>query len=40
MRVLVLAGEKCEKVSEQMIRNVPVADVQADEIWSFIVSVR
>ena len=36
MRVLVLAGEKCEKVSEQMIRNVPVKDVEADEIWSFI----
>ena len=36
MRVLVLAGEKAEKVSEQMIRNVPVSEVQADEIWSFI----
>jgi len=36
MRVLVLAGEKCEKVSEEMIRNVPVSEVQADEIWSFI----
>jgi transposase-like protein/IS1 family transposase len=36
MRVLVLAGEKCEAVSEQMIRNVPVSEVQADEIWSFI----
>src|ERR1019366_9743111 len=36
MRVLVLAGEKAEKVSEEMIKNVPVSDVQADEIWSFI----
>jgi transposase-like protein/IS1 family transposase len=36
MRVLVLAGEKCEKVSDEMINNVPVKDVQADEIWSFI----
>jgi IS1 family transposase len=36
MSVLVLAGEKCEKVSEQMIRNVAVSEVQADEIWSFI----
>ena len=36
MRVLVLAGEKAEKVSEEMIRNVPVKEVQADEIWSFI----
>ncbi|HMD97705.1 MAG TPA: hypothetical protein VKM93_10305 [Terriglobia bacterium] len=36
MRVLVLAGEKCEKISGEMIRNVSVKDVQADEIWSFI----
>jgi transposase-like protein/IS1 family transposase len=36
MRVLALAGEKAEKVSEEIIRNVPVKDVQADEIWSFI----
>ena len=36
MRVLVLAGEKVEKVSEKMIQNVPVHEVQADEIWSFI----
>src|ERR1035441_4190703 len=36
MRVLVLAGEKAEKVSEKMIQNVPVHEVQADEIWSFI----
>jgi transposase-like protein/IS1 family transposase len=36
MRVLVLAGEKCEKVSDELIRNVPVKDVEADEIWSFI----
>jgi transposase-like protein/IS1 family transposase len=36
MRVLVLAGEKAEKVSEQMIQNVSVSDVECDEIWSFI----
>jgi transposase-like protein/IS1 family transposase len=36
MRVLVLAGEKAEKASEAMIQNVPVHDVQCDEIWSFI----
>ncbi len=36
MRVLVLAGAKCEQVSGEMIRNVPVSEVQADEIWSFI----
>jgi IS1 family transposase len=36
MRVLVLAGERCERVSEEIIRNVPVSEIQADEIWSFI----
>jgi IS1 family transposase len=36
MRLLVLAGEKCEKLMGRLIVNVPVKDVQADEIWSFI----
>ncbi|HYM06084.1 MAG TPA: IS1 family transposase [Terriglobales bacterium] len=36
MKLLVLAGEKCEKLTGRLIRNVPVKDVQADEIWSFI----
>jgi transposase-like protein/IS1 family transposase len=36
MRVLVLAGEKAEKISEQIIRNVPVSEVQCDEIWGFV----
>ena len=36
MRALVLAGAKCEQVSDDKIRNVPVKDVQADEIWSFV----
>jgi IS1 family transposase len=36
MRALVLAGAQCEKVSEEMLRNVPVSEIQADEIWSFI----
>jgi len=36
MKALVLAGEKCEKVSEETVRNVPVSEIQADEIWSFI----
>jgi IS1 family transposase len=36
MRVLVLAAEQCEKLSSEIIRNVPVSEVQADEIWSFI----
>src|SRR6266568_5860443 len=36
MRVLVLAGARCEQVSGEMIHNVPVKEIQADEIWSFI----
>jgi hypothetical protein len=36
MKILVLAGEKCEKVMARLIVNVLVKDVQADEIWSFI----
>jgi transposase-like protein/IS1 family transposase len=36
MKVLVLAGEKCEKVLGRVVVNVPVTDVQCDEIWSFI----
>ena len=36
MKVLVLAGEKCEKVMGRLIVNVPVKDVQCDEIWGYV----
>jgi IS1 family transposase len=36
MKALVLAGDRCEKVMARLIVKVPVKDVQADEIWSFI----
>jgi len=36
MKALVLAGERCERVMGRLIVNVPVKDVQCDEIWSFI----
>ncbi len=36
MKLLVLAGENCEKLMGRLIVNVPVKDVQCDEIWSFI----
>jgi IS1 family transposase/transposase-like protein len=36
MKALTLAGERCEKVMGRLIVNVPVKDVQADEIWSFL----
>jgi transposase-like protein/IS1 family transposase len=36
LKVLVAAGEKCEKLMGRLIVNVPVKDVQADEMWGFI----
>ena len=36
LSLLVLAGEKCERLLAKKIVNVPVQDVQADEIWSFV----
>ncbi len=36
LRLLVLAGERCEKLMGRMIVNVPVKDVQCDEIWGYV----
>lgn len=36
LKILVIAGEKCEKVMARKIRNVEVRDVELDELWSFI----
>jgi IS1 family transposase/transposase-like protein len=36
MKLLLLAGERCENLLSTAIRNVPVQDVQADEIWGFV----
>ena len=36
LRLLILAGERAERLLGDKLRNVPVKDVQADEIWSFI----
>ncbi len=36
MKLLVAAGERCERLLATKIRNVPVEDVQCDEIWSFV----
>jgi len=36
MKLLVLAGEKCEKLMGQLLVNIPVRDVECDEIWGFI----
>jgi transposase-like protein/IS1 family transposase len=36
LKLLVLAGEKCERVMADKIRNVEVRDVECDELWSYI----
>jgi IS1 family transposase len=36
MRLLVVAGEKCEKIMGRCVRNVAVKDVECDEVWSFL----
>ena len=36
MKMLALAGERCEKVVGRLIVNVPVKDVECDEIWGFV----
>lgn len=34
--LLVLAGEKCEKLMNDKIKGIAVKDVEADEIWGFV----
>jgi IS1 family transposase/transposase-like protein len=36
LKLLVLAGEKCERIMANKIRNVEVRDVECDELWAFI----
>jgi IS1 family transposase len=36
LKVLVLAGEKCERIMGQHVRNVQVRDVEMDEVWAFV----
>jgi len=36
MKLLVLAGEKCAAIMGRLIVNVPVKDVECDEIWGFV----
>jgi transposase-like protein/IS1 family transposase len=36
LKLLVLAGEKCERLLNDKIKEVAVRDVQADELWGFI----
>ena len=34
--LLRVAGAKCEALMNRLVRNVPVADVQCDELWNFV----
>jgi transposase-like protein/IS1 family transposase len=36
IKLMILAGEKCEKLMGRVVVNVPVKDVQADEIWGYV----
>jgi len=36
MRLQVLAGEKCSALLDTMTQDVPVEDVEADELWSYV----
>lgn len=36
LKLLVLAGERCEQIMGRYVRNVKVKDVEMDEVWSFI----
>lgn len=36
LQLLVIAGERCEDVLDSQIQNVPVKDVEGDEVWSFV----
>ena len=36
LKLLVLAGEKCVKLMGRVIVNIPVKDVQCDEIWGYV----
>ena len=36
LKLLVLAGEKCERIMATKVRNIVVRDVEADEVWQYI----
>jgi transposase-like protein/IS1 family transposase len=36
LKLLVLAGEKCERIMAEKIVNVPVRDLEFDELWNFV----
>ncbi|WP_131993972.1 hypothetical protein [Acidipila rosea] len=36
LRLLVLAGNRCERMMQRKIEHLTVQDVEADEIWGFV----
>ena len=34
--LMLLAGERCERLMEKMIKDIPVRDVSIDEVWSYV----
>ena len=36
LRLLVVAGDKYDRLLKERVRNVPVSDVQCDEIWGYV----
>jgi IS1 family transposase len=36
LKLLVLVGEKCERIMGRYVRNVQVRDVEMDEVWAFV----
>lgn len=36
LRLLVLAGQRCQRLMDSKIRNVDVRDVEVDEIWGYV----
>jgi transposase-like protein/IS1 family transposase len=36
MKALVIAGQKCEELMGRLVVNVPVRDVECDELWAFV----
>ncbi len=36
LKLLVLAGEKCERIMADKVRNVQVRDIECDELWAYI----
>ncbi|HEV3278744.1 MAG TPA: IS1 family transposase [Terriglobia bacterium] len=36
LRALVIVGQRCERLLERLCQNVPVSDVQLDEMWGYV----